>query len=398
MKRIIILAFLSLHIGGLKCLAITFNATVPTGTYECWLTGNFKTDNNLNWDNSTFKMAKVDNTHFTLEIPDTVITNAGLTTSTIRYKYLSGPEDWVYVEKNSVGNDISVRVYSSSDQVLKWGAVCKTAMIRILTPKSVSECYITGTFNNWALPGSSNTKMNFDTDLSDVNGNYFYRLIHTSNLTTLSYQFAAGPGVAYLQTQSALLYSATTLCSSAYYNNITFSRIFNAASTKSVTIVATVPTGTDVVYLMGSNVQWDGIRWLSGNKNFDGTFTFNINNVDIMQYKYYNVQNWNNNEVDANNTDKADRIIDAQISSTKNDVIVKWKNPIINNTKTDIQNVFLYNKSVNFTNIFDNIKLFDICGRLLLSVKVNGNYTIQNLNSGLYIFQINEKLYKVIIN
>lgn len=398
MKKIIILAFLSLYIGVLKCLAITFNVTVPTGTYECWLTGNFKTDSNLNWDISTFKMAKVDNTHFTLEIPDAAITNAGLTTSTIRYKYLSGPEDWVYVEKNSAGNDISVRAYSSNDQVLKWGTVCKTAMIRILTPKSVSECYITGTFNNWALPGSSKTKMNFDTDLSDGNGNYFYRLVHTSNLSTLTYQFAAGPGVAYLQTQSALSYSATTLCGSVYYDNITFGRIYNAASTKKISIVATAPAGTDVVYLMGSNVQWDGIRWLSGSKNFDGTFTFNIDNVDIMQYKYYNVQNWNNNEVDANNTDKTDRIIDAQILLTKNDTIIKWKNPVINNTITGIQNVYFNSKSVSFANIYGNIKVYDLCGRILLSVKVNGNYTIQNLNSGLYIFQINEKLQKVIIN
>lgn len=398
MKNAIFFVVLSLFIFVENSLALTFNVTVPAGTYECWIAGNFKTDVNLNWDINTYKMAKIDDTHFTIDIPDAIISSAGLTYSSIRYKYLSGPSDWAFVEKNAAGNDIAVRTYNNKDVIFKWGTICKTAVIRIITPKTVTECYLTGSFNNWAIPGANGTKMNYDAELSDALGNNYYLVIHTANLSTLTYQFAAGPSVAYLQTQSALSYSASSLCGTAYYDNITFKRIFNSTTTKTVILNTIVPVGTSAVYLMGSQVLWDGVRWLAGTQNFDGTFTFTVNNVDIMQYKYYNTQNWIYNEVDANNVDKPDRTADAQISTTYNDLIVKWKNNVINNiVKTDNQNIYIDNKKVNIKNINNRIKVFDFSGRAIIDEITQGSFTTKALNSGLYIFQIDNKAYKIFV-
>lgn len=398
MKKIIVIALLSVFIVVDKSLALTFNVTVPSGTNECWITGNFKTDVNLNWDINSFKMFRIDDTHFTFNIPDSIIASVGLTTSTIRYKYLSGPNDWAFVEKNSANNDIPVRSYSTNDFVLNWGLICNSVTVRIYTSKSVTECYLIGSFNNWPVPGSSGTKMNYDTEFSDDQGNLFYMVVHTSNLSTLVYKFAAGPGVSYLQTLGNLSVTSSAICNSVYYNNITFNRIYNPSTTKAVTLNVTAPAGTNAIYLMDSQVQWDGVRWAIATKNFDGTFTFLINNVDIMQYKYYNTQNWSYNELDANNIDKYDRTADTQISTTYNDVIVKWKNNVTNNLiKTEIHNICVYNHVLIIGNVINAIKVFDFSGRTIIDEKTQGPFTTKHLNSGLYIFQIDNKAYKVFV-
>jgi len=398
MKNIIFFALLSTFFIINKGLALTFNVTVPSNTNECWIAGNFKTDVNSNWDINTFKMSRIDDTHFTLNIADSIIASAGLTTGTIRYKYLNGPADWAFIEKNSANNDIPVRSYNTNDFVIKWGIICNAATVRIYTSKSVSECYLIGTFNNWAVPGSIGTKMDYDTELSNDQGNLFYKVVHTPDLSTLLYQFAAGPGISYLQTQGNLSFTSSAICNSAYYDNIAFNRIYNPLETKTVTLNVTAPTGTNTVYLMDSQVQWDGVRWITGTNNLDGTFTFIVNNVDIMQYKYYNSQNWEYNEIDANDADVSDRTIDAQITTTCNDVIINWKNDLPNFIKTDNHNIYTGNKSVTVENIIGDIKVFDFTGRIIIDQRTHGTYTTKTLNNGFYIFQIDNKGYKIFVH
>ncbi|MEI6752200.1 MAG: T9SS type A sorting domain-containing protein, partial [Paludibacter sp.] len=91
------------------------NVTVPSGTYQCWLVGNFNS-----WNNNLNQMIKVDSTHYTLTLNDSTFA-AGVTSANLGYKYLSGGGNWAYVEKDSVGAEIPNRVYTNGiDVVRSW--------------------------------------------------------------------------------------------------------------------------------------------------------------------------------------------------------------------------------------------------------------------------------------
>ncbi len=330
MKNRIVILYILITVFALtnKTNAATFNVIVPLGTNECWLTGNFKLIQGTNdWDPSYYRMIKVDNTHFSIDISDVEITLSGQTLSTIRYKYLSGPTDWAYVEKDAAGNEIAVRVYvNGNDVVAKWGLVYMSSVnIRVYTLKIVSECYITGSFNNWSKPGTIGTKMNLSSELSDSLGNLFFTTISTPDPSTLVYKFAAGSMWNYLQSNSNLIPNFSNCVS--YHDTITFNRIYNLATLKIITLNVKAPAGTSMVYLMGNNVSWDGINWLAGVKNSDGSFTFTVNNVDLLEYNYFNVNNWANIESDSDGNSRVARNADAQLNTTFNDTIVGWKIP-----------------------------------------------------------------------
>jgi hypothetical protein len=89
-------------------VTLTYNVTVPEGTYTCYLVGE------MNGWAFTNEMTKVDDTHFTITL-DEVHDGMG-------YKYCSGP-DWAYAEKTAAGEDVSNRTYSENDVVEAWAAV-----------------------------------------------------------------------------------------------------------------------------------------------------------------------------------------------------------------------------------------------------------------------------------
>ena len=87
--------------------AVTYNVTVPAGTKACYIAGGMNS-----W--SFTEMTKVDDTHYTLDLPTA--------TEAMKYKYCSGP-GWAYVEKDASGNEIGDRTYSATDVVKKWASV-----------------------------------------------------------------------------------------------------------------------------------------------------------------------------------------------------------------------------------------------------------------------------------
>lgn len=308
--------------------AATFNVTVPAGTNECWLAGNFKLiQGTTNWDAAYYRMIKIDNTHYTIDISDAEITLSGQILTNIRYKYLSGPSDWAYVEKNTSGNEIDVRTYTTgNDIVAQWGVTYTPSIeIRVYTPKEVSNCYITGNFNNWAKPGNVNTNMNINTELSDSLGNLFYTILPCTDPSSLVYKFAAGKMWDYLQTNENLIPKNYGCIS--YHDTISFKRIYNISTLKTVRLNVSAPLGTNMIYLMGNNVSWNGVDWLQGTKNENGTFSFTVNNVDLLEYNYYNAKNWSKIESDNNSNPRGIRLIDAQLNTTANDTIAGWEMP-----------------------------------------------------------------------
>ncbi|MBO5816530.1 MAG: hypothetical protein J6R26_01090 [Paludibacteraceae bacterium] len=88
-------------------VGITYNVTVPAGTYACYIAGQM-----TEWSHT--EMTKVDDTHYTITIAEAV--------DTMKYKYCSGP-GWAYVEKTATGEEVADRTYSANDVVEAWASV-----------------------------------------------------------------------------------------------------------------------------------------------------------------------------------------------------------------------------------------------------------------------------------
>jgi len=83
---------------------LVFNVTVPEGTRECWVTGNF---NKNYWSEKLpYQMTRSesDTLHYTVTIPESEINQDSIAKEgAIKYKYLSGAGSWAYVEKKLMG-------------------------------------------------------------------------------------------------------------------------------------------------------------------------------------------------------------------------------------------------------------------------------------------------------
>lgn len=109
MKKILLSLVALFATVSLVSAAITYNVTVPAGTNECYIAGEFN-----GW--SQAKMIKQTATTYTITIAEA--------TATSKYKYCSGP-DWMYVEKPASGiGDVLDRTWvPEGDIVEKWAKV-----------------------------------------------------------------------------------------------------------------------------------------------------------------------------------------------------------------------------------------------------------------------------------
>ena len=123
--------------------AVTYNVTVPAGTKACYIAGEMNS-----W--SFTEMTKVDDTHYTLDLPSA--------TEAMKYKYCSGP-GWAYVEKDASGNEIGDRSYSAADVVAKWASVYEPSATpeepkeeKDITVKAKVPAAWTKTITAWVWP------------------------------------------------------------------------------------------------------------------------------------------------------------------------------------------------------------------------------------------------------
>lgn len=382
---------------------VTFTVEVPTPTYEVWLAGNFN-----GWNTGLTKMTKVDDTHYTITLDEATF-NDGVTAATLKYKYLSGPGDWAYVEKDADGEEIDDRNYPGAgvtDKVIKWANVYnpnvepieKDILIEVyVANKNVKEMYVTGSYNSWKSPGSEGTKMTWIEANSDEEGNEFALTVHVPDANTMAYKFAAGPAWVYEQTAGD--YKLDDPSQNAIYNFVSvFKRIYPGdAFLKDVTINVTAPAGTEAVYMMGSHLGWDGQSWQAGTKNTDGTFTF-VLKFDLIEYKYFNQQDWAGEEKTVDGTVVENRKADAQLAQTFNDIIAKWPVPAgVNTLDADKYTIRVNNKSVSVDGISSTFELYDVTGRAVESTTAVGSHTSKVLNAGIYILRVDGATQKVVI-
>jgi hypothetical protein len=102
-----IFTFCAALVCSMSMFALTYNVTVPAGTYSCYIAGEMN-----GWIQE--KMTRVDDTHFTIDVADA--------TDGMMYKYCSGPS-WAFVEKDANGNEVGNRTYAAEDVVEAWAAV-----------------------------------------------------------------------------------------------------------------------------------------------------------------------------------------------------------------------------------------------------------------------------------
>lgn len=122
---------------------VTFNVTVPQGTNECWIAGDFN-----EWNHSSMQRMNDSTFTFTQDIRNL---------ENIEYKYCSGP-NWMFVECDVDGIDIPNRNYQQNDTVQRWMNIYDPNVqlpgvtYTVIVPQGTEQVCIAGDFNGWS-PG-----------------------------------------------------------------------------------------------------------------------------------------------------------------------------------------------------------------------------------------------------
>jgi len=218
----------------------------------------------------------------------------------------------------------------------------------------------------------------------------------------LQFKFCAGPAWDYEQTQGAnYIYPDPTQNTAAVIVE-SFKKIYDPTKVGDVTIIATVPAGTERVWIMGSHLGWNWANLQEGTMNPDGTFTFVVPDVMSFEYRLYN---WYEPEFGYPEVGEADPTKDlpnrtAQYDPTNpanntiNITVWGWKQP----APSAVSNVFFDNfqpkivdRKIKVDNVTSSVELFDVMGRQLEKANVRGTYTTRTLTNGIYILRVDGK-------
>ena len=399
MKRIytFTIALMSMFAWLQSASALVYTVTVPTPTNEVYIAGDFAT---LAWSPKDRKLTKVDDTHFTIDIPEATTANV--------YKYCSGP-DWIYVEKTAAGADASNRAYvDGNDVVAKWSLVYnptilprpKTVTINVLVPLDVLQCYITGTFNSWTIP-TDTTKMALTETRTD--GKVYTVSFFTTDANTLQYKFCAGPAWDYSQTSVPNMNYPDPTLSTANEVISSFIAYYNPATANTITITATVPTGTDRVWIQGSAFGWDWTKVLEATKVSDRLFKVTVpvsTSPYTMQYLMFNQPDLSHYEVDETGAIREIRTATYPADTNTLIAVTGWvATPnAVKEVNTDNYKIYTQAKSIIVEGVISQITVFDMCGRTIQSSKLSGKFCSKVLNSGLYIILVDGASKKVVLN
>lgn len=364
-----------------QALALTYNVTVPAGTEACWIVGDM-----TGWSFKN-RMTKVDATHFTIDIPNAKETDS--------YKYWAGP-DWKYEEADANGVKLPEnRTWAQNDVVASWLVPFVLhegdLKISVLTPPSTIECYITGSYNYWAEPSAASKMTKVQTIPEGV---VFEITIHTVDSTAEEFQFASGPGWSYKQKTPAGNFKFSA--DEPFYAVEEFEVLYDPAKIGTVQIIATVPTGTERVWIVGA-LGWDMEKGIEGVKNSDGTFTMSVPNSMVVNYRCYNQLDWGNYETDEAGGERTARVASFETNPNRIEVL-GWKKVVsgINNLQMD-NKVYSSNGILTIEGVNAQVEVFDISGRLIQQAKISGTFNSEKLNRGLYILRVDGKTSKTMV-
>jgi hypothetical protein len=325
-----------------------------------------------------------------------------------RYKYCCGP-DWVYVEKTATGAEVANRSYvDGNDVVAKWSLVYnptvlplpKTVTINVTVPLDVLECYITGTFNNWAIPTDSTKMTLVETTTS---GKVFSVSFFTLDANKLQYKFCAGPSWDYASTAVANINYPDPTLNTANEAISSFIAYYNPATANMISIAATVPTGTERVWIQGSMFSWDWAAALEATKISDGLFKVSVpvsTSPYTMQYLMFNQPDLNHYEVDETGAMRAIRTATYPTDTDISIAVTAWASAPngLNDINPDKYKIYTQKKTIVVEGVETRVDIFDLSGRNIQSSKQPGNFHSNALNPGLYIVVADGYSRKITLN
>ena len=297
--------------------AVTYNVTVPAGTKACYIAGGMNS-----W--SFTEMTKVDDTHYTLDLPSA--------TEAMKYKYCSGP-GWAYVEKDASGNEIGDRSYSAADVVAKWASVYEPSATpeepkeeKDITVKAKVPSAWAKTITAWVWPTGGEGKEVTPTK----EGDWYVYTEHCAELNIIFKNGAGWNGDAN-QTVDITVCESTCIEITAGTNKATYT-IVDCEDNPSeepgddpvvdpetgVIYNVTVPAGTKACYIAGEMNGWSQQEMTKVDETH---YTITIAEATTaMKYKYCSGPSWDYVEMQADGaTDVQDRTYAA------NDVVEAWK-------------------------------------------------------------------------
>jgi chitodextrinase len=359
---------------------VTFKVTVPVGTYQCWIVGNFN-----NWNNNLNQMMRIDSTHYIVTLDESTF-SPGVTKDSLQYKYLSGGGDWAYVEKDSVGGEIQNRRYTTGvDIVGKWNVVYNPNIlplpmdltVSVTTPAGTNECYIVGSFNNWEGPTAQGCKMT--KTRTNPDGTIVFSISgHTEDANKFIYHFCSGPDWTFEQKTPVGDFKYPIV------NPVVteWKAVYDPSKVGTIKIKATVPAGTQNVWIQGSFLGWDMAKAISGTKNNDGTFSFTIPNILSMEYKLFNQPDWNYAETDSTGNIRANRTASYPADSITNITVLGWKQTAdtlsLNNFTVKIGSGGIVNQ--NNMEVYDGAVLSVVKGTMLtFNIIPNIGYEVETM-------------------
>lgn len=364
--------------------ALTYTVTVPAGTKACYMTGEMN-----GWSPSATALTKVNETTYTIDLPNA--------TEGMKYQYLSGP-DWKYIEKNADGSAITDRTWSANDVVVNWLAVFtpdeREVTIEALVPSDVKVLYLVGNFNGWQSPSEA-YKMTFNSETLD--GKIFSIKVFSVDAINMEFKFVAGPAWSYEQAdpKDNFIYGTTENTVSVVVNS--FKAYFDPEKTGTIIITATVPAGTERVFIQGDFLGWNMDNAMEGVKNQDGTFTFSVPMVMKIIYNFYNKADWAFVEAIENGDKYPDRSATFPEDASTAVTVTAWKQTIsgVSSIQEATNLMYSINQLLTVEEVKSVVEIFDISGRLIESARLTGSYTSGLLNKGLYIVRVDGATKKV---
>ncbi|HEY6913769.1 MAG TPA: hypothetical protein VI413_03760 [Paludibacter sp.] len=274
--------------------ALIYSVTVPTGTKACYIAGDMN-----GWNQQL--MTKVNETHYTIEIP--------IANTTHKYKYCSGP-GWGFVEKAADGSEIDNRSYAVNDIVAGWAAIydksVKNVSVKynVTVPQGTQCCYIVGGWNGWKTFRA----------MKRIDATHFTVTILSNKL--FKYNYFAGKGWGYMELGANKIVRAdrnystddVVLDWAAVYDK--------AVPDADITYSVTVPEGTNSCYIAGS---WNRWLFLEMEKVDSRHFSITLRSNKALKYLYLSGPDWNCIEVNPGKNGVFVR------SYSDNDVVLGWK-------------------------------------------------------------------------
>jgi hypothetical protein len=381
-----------------------FNVTVPTGTNACYIMGNFT---GTSWPIAdAVKCTKVDATHYTVTLDEANFKD-GVTLATIQYKYLSGPGDWAFVEKNADGSELAAnRTFTASpttDVVLKWAAVWAdipplplNVTIDVLVPVGTIQCYIVGNFNNWAGPTAPADSCKMVKIATNDDGTMiFEKKIYTADANRLAYHFCSGPDWSFEQKTPTGDYKYPEVAPVV----TEWKAVYDPSKVGTINVKITVPAGTAEVFAVGSFQGWSMDNALACTKNLDGTFSFSVPNVMSFEYKLFNKKDnsWGYNAVDAVGADIPNTLVTYPADANSVVTVIAWKHNLsaVPTVNMDNYKIYTNDSKLIVEGVTSQVEVFDISGRIIQNQKMIGKFVSNKLNAGLYIIRVDGATKKV---